>query len=207
VSGEAWGWAGPGAVATLAIGTLGFQSIDIDVQRAGGAALDEALRDNTPAFRLTLVAVAIASVLLVVFGAGLRRTLGGGATSSSLAADVAAAGCLLTAAAAVVYVGLFGLMLFPDDMPPGALSVVWQLVAAAPAITIGLAASQVAVAFASLRDAALPRSIGWVAGVCAVVSFAVAAAGVPFLAYLPAFMFLLVTGLYVARRSPVGASV
>jgi hypothetical protein len=187
-------------VAALAVGTLGFQSIDLDAQRAGGAELDRALRDNVPAFRVTLVATFVALVLLVVFAAGLRRALLSQSPPGSLYPDMAAAGCILTAAAGVVYIGLLGLMLFQDEMPPGALGAVWQLVVAAPAMTIGLAVSQLAVAAASLRHGALPRSLGWLSGLCLVAATAVVVVGIPFLAYIPGFVFLLVTGIVLARR-------
>jgi hypothetical protein len=99
-----------------------------------------------------------------------------------------------------VYIGLLGLMLFQDEMPPGALGAVWQLVVAAPAMTIGLAVSQLAVAAASLRHGALPRSLGWLSGLCLVAATAVVVVGIPFLAYIPGFVFLLVTGIVLARR-------
>lgn len=168
-------WAFVGAAAGLA-GVVGIQaSLQIDAvyneKYSGDAAkITDRLGDFVPQLLTLHFAMTLAAVLLLVFGAGLRRRLQVQAPSGSLLPDVAAGGLLLTSVAALMGSGftteiVFGLQDSEVALDQEFAAVVGHWIGTIPWLWLGAGVTGVAVAVASLRHAAAPRWIGWVAAV------------------------------------------
>lgn len=168
-------WAFTGIAAGIA-GLVALQmSVTIDPvynEEYGGDAerITERLGDFVPEILVLHTGMALVTVLLVVFGAGLRRRLKSQAPVGSLLPDVAAGGLLLTSVAALMGSAftteiVFGLE--DDDIPldPEFAAVVGHWVGTVPWLWLGAGVAGVAVAAAALRHNAAPRWIGWTAAV------------------------------------------
>lgn len=207
------GWAVVGALAGLA-GVVGIQaSLAIDAvyaeEYAGDADRIAARLDEFVPQLLALHAgMMVASLLLLVFAAGLRRRLQGQAPAGSLLPDVAAAGLLLTAVAALMGVAftteiVFGLTAEDVALDPEFAAVVGHRIGTVPWLWVGSGVSGLAVAVAALRHAAAPRWIGWGA---AVLGGLTTLAGISPLQYLagftgPVLVLLLGVGFAVGDRA------
>lgn len=209
-------WAVTGTVAGLA-GIAGIQTsatIDAvyDEAYVGDAArITERLDDFVPELLVLHGTMMTASLLLLVFAAGLRRRLQGQAPAGSLAPDVAAGGLLLTSVAALMGVAftteiVFGLT--SDDLPldPEFGAVVAHWTGTVPWLWVGAGVTGLAVAVAALRHAAAPRWIGWAAALLGGVT---TLAGVSPLQYLAGFtgpVLVLVLGAGFALGDRPGRS-
>ncbi|WP_244932108.1 hypothetical protein [Nocardioides sp. W7] len=207
------GWAIVGAVAGLA-GVVGIQaSLSIDAvynkKYAGDAELiTERLEDFVPNLLVLHVAMMVASLLLLVFAAGLRRRLQGQAPAGSLLPDVAAGGLLLTSVAALMGVAfsteiVFGVTADDPKLDPEFAAVVGHWIGTVPWLWVGAGVTGIAVAVAALRHAAAPRWIGWVA---AVLGGLTTIAGLSPLQYMagftgPVLVLLLGAGFALGDRS------
>ncbi|SDC69881.1 hypothetical protein [Nocardioides lianchengensis] len=209
-------WAVTGTVAGLA-GIAGIQTsatIDAvyDEAYVGDAArITERLDDFVPELLVLHGTMMTASLLLLVFAAGLRRRLQGQSPAGSLAPDVAAGGLLLTSVAALMGVAftteiVFGLT--SDDLPldPEFGAVVAHWTGTVPWLWVGAGVTGLAVAVAALRHAAAPRWIGWAAALLGGVT---TLAGVSPLQYLAGFtgpVLVLVLGAGFALGDRPGRS-
>ncbi|SDS23740.1 hypothetical protein [Jiangella sp. DSM 45060] len=168
-------WAYTGVLAGLA-GVAGIQasmsvSAVYDEETQGdAAAILAGLRDFVPNIVVFHVTMMLATVLLVVFAAGLRRRLRAQAPADSVLPDVAAFGLLLTSVAGLIGTGLnteFAFALADDEaaLVPEAAVVFGHWIGTLPWLWVGAGITGTALAVAALRHAAAPRWIGWVAAV------------------------------------------
>ncbi|SEE31953.1 hypothetical protein [Jiangella alba] len=166
-------WAYTGVLAGLA-GVVGIQasmSVSAVYDEDGDAvAILAGLRDFVPNIVVFHVTMMLATVLLVVFAAGLRRRLKAQAPADSLLPDVAAFGLLLTSVAGLIGTGLnteFAFALADDEteIVPEAAVVFGHWIGTLPWLWVGAGITGTALAAAALRHAAAPRWIGWVAAV------------------------------------------
>lgn len=207
------GWAIVGLLAGLA-GVVGIQaslSIDAvyDQESAGDAArIAERLEDFVPNLLVLHVAMMIASLLLLVFAAGLRRRLQGQAPVGSLLPDVAAAGLLLTSVAALMGVAfsteiVFGVTADDPQLDPEFAAVVGHWVGTVPWLWVGAGVTGLAVAVAALRHAAAPRWIGWIAAVLGGLTTILGVSPLQYLAGFtgPVLVLLLGAGFALGDRS------
>ncbi len=183
---------------------LGIAPVSEGAAESGGAAiLAEIQKDRLP-IAVGAVAGMAAVVCLVIFAAGLRRRLQHQEPAGSTAADVAVAGLALTAGALLVgLAATYQLWWNAGGMYDGP-----DLVAAAFAVAdtvpfaawtgVGLAAGATAVA--GLRHAAVPRWLGWFSAATAFVIGAMSVGMVPFMAFMPGGLWLLVAGVGLDRR-------
>ncbi|MEI5672493.1 MULTISPECIES: hypothetical protein [unclassified Nocardioides] len=187
-------WAVTGAVAGLA-GIAGIQTsatIDAvyDEAYVGDAArITERLDAFVPELLVLHGTMMAASLLLLVFAAGLRRRLQRQAPAGSLTPDVAAGGLLLTSVAALMGVAftteiVFGLTSDDLALDPEFGAVVAHWTGTVPWLWVGAGVTGLAVAVAALRHAAAPRWIGWAAALLGGVT---TLAGVSPLQYLAGF--------------------
>ncbi len=171
------GWAVVGAIAGLA-GVVGIQaSLSIDAvynkKSAGDAELiTERLEDFVPNLLTLHFAMMTASLLLLVFAAGLRRRLQGQAPAGSLLPDVAAGGLLLTAVATLMGVAFSTEIIFAHHRRgPVAMDVGVRRRGRAldrhRAVAVGRCRRHRSSPSPSraIRHAAAPRWIGWAAAV------------------------------------------
>jgi len=163
-------WAVAGALAGLG-GVVGiYASLQIDAvynkDYAGDAdRIADRLGDFVPEILVLHFAMMAASVLLLVFAAGLRRRLAGRLPSDSLLPNVAAAGLVVTSVVALLGVGftteiVFGLTDDEVALDPEFAAVVGHWMGTIPWLWVGTGVSGVCIALASFRHGALPRWIG-----------------------------------------------
>jgi hypothetical protein len=199
------GWAVAGAVAGLA-GVVGIQvsaAIDAvyDDKYLGDAAkITERLGDLVPQLLVLHGTMMAASLLLLVFAAGLRHRLQGQAPAASLLPDIAAGGLMLTSVATLLGVAftteiVFGVTADDLEIDPEFGAMVGHWVGTVPWLWVGAGVTGLAVAVAALRHAAAPRWIGWVAAVLGALT---TIAGVSPLQYMAGFtgpLLILLLGL------------
>lgn len=207
------GWAYAGVVAGLA-GVVGIQvstMVDAvyDEEYVGDAdRITERLGDLVPQLLALHGTMMAASLLLLVFAAGLRHRLQGQAPADSLLPDVAAGGLMLTAVTTLLGVAFTTEIVFgvtADDLKLdsefGAMVGHW--VGTVPWLWVGAGVTGLAVAVAALRHAAAPRWIGWVAAVLGVLTTAAGVSPLQYLAGLtgPVLVLLLGLGFALGDRS------
>ena len=168
-----WAYAG---VAAGALGLVGIEaSLRVDAvynERFAGdpEKIMGRLEDSVPAILTFHTATMLATVLLLVFGAGLRRRLRQQAPGDSLLPDVAAGGTVLAAVAGLIGAGfttemVFGVTNDDSKLTPEMAVVFAHWIGTIPWLWVGAGVTGAAVAVAALRHAAAPRWIGWVAAV------------------------------------------
>jgi hypothetical protein len=156
----------------------------------------------------------VAAFAVVVFGAGLRRTLAAQCPAGSLVPDVAWAGTLLVAALCFVGSGpatevFFGLLNAAETDPDVTVSLV-RMMDTLPWVWGGLALTVAAVAYGALRHGAAPRWLGVVSIVFTVLVGGLAMAPLQYLAGLAGAVWLVLAGVAClvargARPATMGA--
>jgi hypothetical protein len=168
-------WSFSGAIAGLA-GLVAIQaSLQIDAvydeKSAGNAErIADRLSDFVPQLLVMHTGLMVATVLMLVFAAGLRRRLHAQAPVGSMLPDVAAFGLVLTSVAGLMGAGfsteiVFGVTADDDTLDPEFAALVGHWVGTIPWLWVGAGITGVAVAVAALRHSAAPRWIGWTAAV------------------------------------------
>jgi hypothetical protein len=167
------GWALAGIGAGLA-GIVSIQAslgLSVDWERTAGDA-DAMVADmagKTGTLILFHTATLVATVLVVIFAAGLSRRLGQQAPAGSLLPAVASGGLLLVAVAGLLGSGLDTQFMFgfiePEKMVPESGAFYTDWVATIPWLWVGAGLTGLAVAVAAIRHGAAPRWIGWVSAV------------------------------------------
>ncbi|WP_203231131.1 hypothetical protein [Nocardioides caldifontis] len=166
-------WAYAGVAAGL-LGTVGMQaSLGVDAvydERFAGdpQRIMDRLEECVPSILTFHTTTMLATVLLLVFGAGLRRRLRQQAPADSLLPDVALGGTFLTAVAGLLGAGfttemVFGVTNDDSKLTPEMAVVFAHWIGTIPWLWVGAGVTGIAVAVAALRHAAAPRWIGWVA--------------------------------------------
>ena len=174
-SGRTWAFAGAAAGLAGLVGVQASTMVDAaynDDYAGDAGRMADRLGDLVPQILTVHFAMVLATVLLVVFAAGLRRRLQVQAPAGSLLPEVAASGLLLTAVVALIGSGFTTEIVFgvTDDSNKAALdpefaAVVAHWIGTIPWLWLGSGLTGVAVAIAALRHAAAPRWIGWIAAV------------------------------------------
>jgi hypothetical protein len=176
-------WAVSGLVAGIAgiVGIAASMSITaVYDEKLGGNApgIYERMQDFVPNIVVFHTATLVGVVLLVVFGAGLRRRLQAQLPGDSLLPDVAYGGLLLTSVAGLMGSALdteFGSALVQTErvkVVPEVFVFYGHWMGTVPWLWIGAGLTGVAVAVAALRHRAVPRWIGWVGAVLGGVTLA-----------------------------------
>ena len=176
-----WALAGLGAGVAGIVGIAASMSISAvyDEQLGGNAqGIYERMQDFVPNIFVFHTATLIGVVLLIIFGAGLRRRLQAQAPVGSLLPDVAAGGLLLTAVAGLMGSSLdteFGSALVQTErvkVVPEVFVFYGHWLGTIPWLWVGAGLTGVALAVAALRHGAAPRWIGWVGAVLGGVTLA-----------------------------------
>ncbi|GAA3393508.1 hypothetical protein GCM10020369_59310 [Cryptosporangium minutisporangium] len=160
----------------------------------------EALADQTPIILATHTLGLLTTVLLVVFGAGLKRRLEAQAPVGSLLPAVAASGLGLVSVALLLGTGLttefvFGVHAPKGELVPESADFYAHWIATIPWLWMGAGLAGVAVAVAALRHSAAPRWIGWVGAVLGGLTLLVGISPVQYMAGFTGPIWLLVTAL------------
>ncbi len=167
-------WALVGMAAGLA-GIVGIQassSIDavyVENGVADAASITARLAEQRTNILVEHTALIVASLLLLVFAAGLRRYLSRGLPSDSLIPWVASGGVLLTSVACLLGSGFTTEIVFglenTDQIVPEFAVMVGHWLGTIPWLWVGVGVSGIAVAVASLKHRAAPQWIGWTSAV------------------------------------------
>jgi hypothetical protein len=185
------GWACAGIVAVVGgVGGIAF----FDTERS--------MANQDVRLRLCAAFGMIGVAALVVFAAGLRRSLEEQLPVESQLGRIAQAGCMITAGTLFVGYLLKLVAAGYTHQITGAANVVARngLDELSTGAWAALALTMAAVAFAGVRHAALPRWLGWVSAVAGVFVAAVSVAGATAGAYLPAVAWLLLVSLALLRE-------
>lgn len=171
--GRAWALTGAVAGVAGAIGIIASMSIDAvysPSSQGDPASIVTRLGELTTNMLVFHTAMMVATVLLIVFAAGLRHRLSTSSAPGSLLPDVAAGGLMLTAVAGLMGTGLNTEFIFAVADPgtalvPEAAVMYGHWVGTIPWLWVGSGITGVALAFAGLRQGAVPLWLGWVGAV------------------------------------------
>jgi hypothetical protein len=204
------GWAAAGVVA----GVAGFAGMEVESGFAptdpaanldAGLLVDGYVRQGPSVIAAVLALFVVAAFAVVVFGAGLRRTLAAQSPAGSLVPDVAGAGTLLVAALCLVGSGpateAFFSLLHASESDPDITASLVRTMDTLPWVWGGLALTVAAVAFGALRHGAAPRWLGVVSVVFTVLVGGLAMAPLQYLAGYVGAIWLVIAGLaYLVAR-------
>ncbi|MHB1138413.1 MAG: hypothetical protein ACYC2O_05600 [Microthrixaceae bacterium] len=210
--GVAWAWAG------FVAGLLGLATFVVapmvvtewtDELMSNNELLAVQLADSELIVWVTQVLTSMSALLLVIFGAGLRRRLAAQEPASSLVPTIAFSGTLLTAAACLVGGGIstelfWSLTQDVGATDPDTLGAHMSIFNTIAWVWAGFGMSAGAVGVAALRHGSIQRWIGWVSAVLAAIVLASQLAPVQYLALLPGSLWLVVVGIGLARRERIG---
>ena len=210
--GPAWAWSGVvaglcGIVTFIVSPTLVSEWTDEIM--ADNELLAAELVGSEAKVWVTQVLTSLAAILLVVFGAGLRRRLAAQEPVGSLLPNVAFGGTLLTATMCLVGGGISTELYWSLAEGAGATdpdtlaaqlgifnTMLW--VWAAMGLTAG------AVAIAALRHGSVQRWIGWVSAVLTALIVVTQVVPMQYMALVPASLWLVIAGIGLARRERIG---
>jgi hypothetical protein len=158
---------------------------------------------------VTQVLTSLAAILLVVFGAGLRRRLAAQEPVGSLLPTVALGGTLLTATMCLVGGGIstelfWSLSEGAGATDPDTLAAQLGIFNTMLWVWAGMGLTSGAVAVAALRHGSVQRWIGWVSVVFTVLVLGTQLAPVQYMALVPASLWLVIAGAGLARRERIG---
>ena len=207
------------ALAGLGAGVGAVATFVASVMVGGDLTSDEVMRDNATSAALVadhraelaafIAAGTITALLLLVFAAGVRRRFDAQCAPSSLLPGVATGGLWLTSALTLVGAGI-GTELFwgltkVDDADPDSLMSMYHLVATLSWVWAGVGLSAAAFAVAALRAGALPRWIGWVSAVAAVVTLGFSVIPLQYMSGMAGALWLIVVsvGCLLSRERAV----
>lgn len=206
------GWAAAGVLGGLAgvVTIQASQSISAvyDPATAGDAdAITRAIGTAIPNILVLHTAAMLATLLLVVFAAGLHRRLAAALPPGSLLPPVAASGLLLVSVASLMGSGLDTEFLFaasmPDEVVAESVAFFGHWIGTIPWLWVGAGLSAVAVAAAALRHGATARWLGWVSAVFGVVTLLFGVSPLQYMAgyFGPVWVLIAGIGLLAERRA------
>lgn len=212
---RAWAVAGVGAGIAGIAGIAASMSITaVYDEKLGGDAegIYERMQDFVPNILVFHTATLLGVVLLVVFGAGLRRRLQAQLPAGSLLPDVAAGGLLLTAVAGLMGSSLdteFGSALIQTErvkVVPEVFVFYGHWLGTVPWLWVGAGLTGVALAVAALRHGAAPRWIGWVGAVLGGITLAFGLSPLQYMAGMvgPVFVVIAAGGFLFGDRAAHG---
>lgn len=209
---RAWAAAGLGAGVASIVAIAASMSISaVYDEKLGGDAqgIYERMQDFVPHILVFHTATLVGVVLLVIFGAGLRRRLKAQAPADSLLPDVAAGGLLLTAVAGLMGSSLdteFGSALIQTErveVVPEVFVFYGHWLGTIPWLWVGAGVAGVAMAVAALRHDAIPRWIGWVGAVLGGITLAFGISPLQYMAGMfgPVFVTIAAAGFLFGDRT------
>jgi hypothetical protein len=216
---RAWAFAGLGAGVAGIVGIAASMSISAvyDEELGGNAqGIYERMQDFVPNIIVFHTATLIGVVLLVVFGAGLRRRLQSDLPVGSLLPDVAFGGLLLTSVAGLMGSSLdteFGSALVQTErvkVVPEVFVFYGHWLGTIPWLWVGAGLTGVALAVAALRHRAVPRWIGWVGAILGGLTLGFGVSPLQYMAGMfgPLFVTIAAAGFLFGDRNeaiaPVG---
>jgi hypothetical protein len=210
------GW----AVAGVLAGVAGFAAMevqsglapaDLGVNADAAQLVDNYLAHGPAVLAAVLAMFVVAAWGVVVFGAGLRRSLAAQCPAGSLVPDVAGAGTLLVAALCLVGSGpateAFFALLNASAADPDVTASLMRMMDTLPWVWGGLTLTIVAVAYGALRLGAAPRWLGVVSLVFTVLTGGLAMAPLQYLAGYVGAIWLVLAGLvYLLARGARAAT-
>ena len=208
---RAWAAVGVAAAASAIVGigaSMASDAVYAESAQGNPAAIVDRLSDQVPQLLVFHVATMVAALLVLVFGAGLRRRLEAQAPAGSLLPAVAAAGMALVSVAGLLGTGLdtefvFGVSDPEAKLVPEAAVVFGHWVGTIPWLWVGAGVTAVAVAVAALRHAAAPRWLGWFSAVLGVITLGFGISPLQYMAGMTGPVWLLVAslGFFLGDRS------
>jgi len=202
-TGRTWAAVGVAAAISGIVGIGASMGVDAayDETVAGNApAIVDRLGDQVPQLVVFHVATMIATVLLLVFAAGLKRRLEEQAPAGSLLPTVAASGLGLVSVAGLMGAGLNTEFIFGVGNPDaklvpevGVFFAHW--VGTIGWLWVGAGVAGVALAVAALKHAAAPRWIGWVSAVLGVITLLFGISPLQYMAGMTGPIWLLAVSL------------
>jgi hypothetical protein len=202
-----WAWAGVGAgLCGIALFMLAPSIADVpDAIYADNALLAAELDGGAPIVWAMQVLTGLAAVLLVVFGAGLRRRLAEHEPVGSLLPTIAFSGLLLTAALNLVGGGIstelfWSLTREVGETDPDTVISALTIFNTLPWVWAGAGLASGAVAVAALRHGSAPRWIGWTSVVLTALVVLTQVVPLQYLALAPVSLWLVIAGIGLARR-------
>lgn len=206
-------WARTGAATGLlaAVAFFGFGALAVDQELLSDNALvHEAVADKEVLVWLFQVSMSAIALGLVVFGAGLRRRLARFEPSDSLVPTLAFSGALLTAALTLTGGGIstemfFSLLQDTSKVDPDTVAAQLAIFDTLAWVWAGLGLTMGSVAWASRTNPGIPRWIGRVSFVGAVLVALVQIAPVQYMAVVPGILWLVAAGIGFARSEPTPA--
>ena len=212
------------AVAGLAAGIAGIVGIAASMsisavydEKLGGNAqgIYVRMQDFVPNIVVFHTATLIGVVLLVVFGAGLRRRLQSDLPAGSLLPDVAFGGLLLTSVAGLMGSSLdteFGSALVQTErvkVVPEVFVFYGHWLGTIPWLWVGAGLTGVALAVAALRHRAVPRWIGWVGAILGGLTLAFGVSPLQYMAGMvgPLFVTIAAAGFLFGDRNEATAPI
>jgi len=212
---RAWALAGVAAGLAGIVGiqaSLGIDAVYDEKYQGDAVKIADRLGDLVPQLLGLHFGMVLAALLLLVFGAGLRRRLKEQTPVGSLLPDVAAGGLMLTSVAALLGAGFTTEIVFgvTDDevrLDPEFAALVAHWVGTIPWLWVGAGAAGVALAVASLRHAAAPRWIGWTGAVLGGITLLVGISPLQYLAGFTGPLLVLLLGVgfgFGDRRARTG---
>ena len=198
-----WAAVGVAAAVSAIVGIGASMGVDAayDESVAGDpAGIVDRLSDQVPQLIVFHVATMIATVLLLVFAAGLKRRLEEQAPAGSLLPAVAASGLGLVSVAGLMGAGLNTEFIFgvgdPDAKLVPEVGVFFaHWVGTIGWLWVGAGVAGVALAVAALKHAAAPRWIGWVSAVLGVITLLFGISPLQYMAGMTGPIWLLAVSL------------
>jgi len=206
--GRGWVYAGVGAgiAGITAIVGSSMSNAVYDSDLAGDAAgITEKMSEQVAQLLVFHVGAMVAALLLVVFGAGLRRHLARRLPDGALAPQVAATGLTLVSVALLVGTALntefiFGLM-DTDLLVPETAVLYGHWVATVPWVWAGVGLAALAVGQAGRSHAAVPRWLTWVSLVLGGLTTLLAISPLQYMAGMTGPLWLLVVAFGLLRKA------
>lgn len=206
--GRGWVYAGIGAgfAGITAIVGSSMSNAVYDPDLAGDAAgITEKMGEQTTALLVFHVGAMVAALLLVVFGAGLRRHLARRLPDGALAPQIAATGLMLVSVALLMGSALntefiFGLM-DSDLLVPETAVLYGHWVGTVPWVWAGAGLAALAVGHAGRTQQAVPRWLMWVSLVLGVLTTLLAISPLQYMAGMTGPLWLLIVAFALLRKA------
>ncbi len=206
--GRGWVYAGIGAgfAGIAAIVGSSFSNAVYDRDLAGdAAAITEKMAEQTTALLVFHVGAMVAALLVVVFGAGLRRYLARRLPEGSLAPQVAATGLVLVSVALLMGSALNTEFIFgvqdADLLVPETAVLYGHWVGTVPWVWAGAGLAALAVGQAGRTHQAVPRWLMWVSLVLGGLTTLLAISPLQYMAGMTGPLWLLIVAFGLLRKA------
>ena len=208
VEGRGWVYAGLGAAIAGVTAIVGSSFADAvyDPDLSGDAVgITEKMAEQVTPLLVFHTGASVSALLLVVFGAGLRRHLARRLPDGSLSPQVASTGLLLVAVALLMGAALntefvFGL-LDPELLVPETAVFFGHWVGTVPWVWAGAGLAALAVGQAGRSHQAVPRWLTWVSLVLGALTTLLAVSPLQYMAGMTGPLWLLIVAIGLLRKA------